>query len=421
MSDSTRKASQRKDVRADKPTPDFPLFRHALGYWSKKIRGRIHHFGRWGRVVKGVVTELEGDEHWQTALAKYSEQAEALYAGRTPRPKSEGGLTVKDLCNRFLNAKHNRLKSGEIGQRMFADYLDICQLIADTFGKDRVVADLAADDFEKLRALMAEKWGPVRLANGVVRVKSVFRYGVDNALVEKVRFGSEFVKPAASTLRKHKAASVVKMLEPGQVRKLIDAADVPMKAMIYLGLNCGFGNMDISTLPLSALDLDKGWLEFPRPKTGVKRRCKLWPETVSALKDAIAARPLPLHEQDAGLVFLNVRRLPWVRVMQRPVKDAAYDKTVRIDLITVAFARLVKRLSLPRVGFYALRHIFRTVADASRDQPACDAIMGHSDPSMAGHYRERIDDDRLAAVSEHVRKWLFAGTDAADLKLYAAG
>jgi hypothetical protein len=33
--------------------------------------------------------------------------------------------------------------------------------------------------------------------------------------------------------------------------------------------------------------------------------------------------------------------------------------------------------------------------------------MGHTDGSMASHYRERIDDSRLRAVADHVRAWLF--------------
>ena len=32
--------------------------------------------------------------------------------------------------------------------------------------------------------------------------------------------------------------------------------------------------------------------------------------------------------------------------------------------------------------------------------------MGHSDNTMASHYREPISDDRLEAVAEHVRKEL---------------
>jgi integrase len=59
------------------------------------------------------------------------------------------------------------------------------------------------------------------------------------------------------------------------------------------------------------------------------------------------------------------------------------------------------------VGFYTLRHVFRTVADAARDPVAVDLIMGHTDSSMGGRYRERIEDARLRAVADHVRAWLF--------------
>ena len=47
-----------------------------------------------------------------------------------------------------------------------------------------------------------------------------------------------------------------------------------------------------------------------------------------------------------------------------------------------------------------------TIGGDSRDQVAVDAIMGHSRDDMASVYRERIDDNRLRAVVERVRKWL---------------
>ncbi len=55
------------------------------------------------------------------------------------------------------------------------------------------------------------------------------------------------------------------------------------------------------------------------------------------------------------------------------------------------------------IGFYTLRHVFRTVADAAKDQPATDYIMGHEVPHMSSVYRETIDDERLRAVADHVR------------------
>jgi integrase len=58
-------------------------------------------------------------------------------------------------------------------------------------------------------------------------------------------------------------------------------------------------------------------------------------------------------------------------------------------------------------NFYALRHTFETIGGEARDQPAVDAIMGHARDDMASVYRERISDERLRAVVEHVRQWLF--------------
>jgi integrase len=71
---------------------------------------------------------------------------------------------------------------------------------------------------------------------------------------------------------------------------------------------------------------------------------------------------------------------------------------------------LLRRLGIDGrrgLGFYTLRHVHRTIADEAKDPAACDHIMGHARDDMASVYRERISDERLKAVSEHVRKWLW--------------
>jgi integrase len=77
--------------------------------------------------------------------------------------------------------------------------------------------------------------------------------------------------------------------------------------------------------------------------------------------------------------------------------------------ISAETAKLLKGLKLHRPGlnFYALRHTFETIAGETADQVAVNAIMGHTDESMAGAYRERIGDDRLQVVTNHVRGWLW--------------
>jgi integrase len=168
--------------------------------------------------------------------------------------------------------------------------------------------------------------------------------------------------------------------------------------MILLGINAGFGPADCGTLPVNAIDLDKGIVDFPRPKTGIPRRAVLWQESVSAIREAIAHRPQPASPEHANRVFITKYGAPWF-------KDST-DHT-----LTKEFAKLLRKLSIngrKGIGFYTLRHTFRTVADESKDQPAVDFVMGHEVPHMSAVYRETISDARLKAVSDHVRGWLFS-------------
>src|SRR5690606_7774981 len=66
-----------------------------------------------------------------------------------------------------------------------------------------------------------------------------------------------------------------------------------LRAMILLAINGGMGNFDCASLPMSAVNLETGWVNYPRPKTGVGRRFPLWPETAAAIQEAIDKRPEP--------------------------------------------------------------------------------------------------------------------------------
>ena len=210
-----------------------------------------------------------------------------------------------------------------------------------------------------------------------------------------IRYGPGFQRPSKKTLRLERAKQGPRMFEAHELRAILNAAGVPLKAMILLGVNCGFGNSDCGTLPLAAIDLDGARLNHARPKTGIGRRVPLWPETVQALKEALAKRPTPKQEANAGLVFVTQRGLSWA-------KDTADNP------ITKETRKLLDSLDINgHRNFYALRHTFETIGGEAKDQVAVDAIMGHADPSMGAHYRERISDERLRAVTNHVRQWLF--------------
>jgi integrase len=141
-------------------------------------------------------------------------------------------------------------------------------------------------------------------------------------------------------------------------------------------------------------------VDFSRPKTGIARRCILWPETVSAIREVMAERPSPKNEEDEASVFLTSRGGNW-------------HKETGGSYLSWKFGKLLRSLSIKGrsgLGFYTLRHTFRTVADEVKDQPAADFIMGHESSHMSSHYREKISDARLKAVTDHVRAWLYGST-----------
>jgi integrase len=263
---------------------------------------------------------------------------------------------------------------------------------------------------------MAKGWARVTLANEVRRVRTVFRYAEQNQLIAlPVRFGSEFKQPARKVLRLERAKMGPRMFETAELRAILGKAAMPLRAMILLAINCGLGNSDIANLPIKALDLQPGWADFPRPKTDIPRRCPLWAETIAAIREALDQRPKPKRQEHAGLLFITKYGGKWAQArIEKPDPKTAKRKMWSDDPVGKEFVKLLVSLKLkrPALSFYALRHTFETIGGDSRDQVAVDAIMGHSRNDMASAYRERIDDARLVAVTEHVRKWLFGKEEA---------
>jgi integrase len=389
-----RKPRRRQPKKPPKPYPEFPLFAHATKRWAKKILGKLHYFGKW--------------EDAKGALKKYLEQRDDLHAGRVPRIEEQEGSTLRDLCNRFLTYKRHLLDTRELSPQTFREYYAACERLLKVFGKHRLIADLHQEDFEKLRRHIAKQWGPIRLGNEIQRVRSIFKYSYDVELIEKpIRYGPGFKRPSKKVLRLARAKNGKRMFEREEILLMLLTASPPLEAMILLGVNAGLGNTDCASLEIRHLELDGGWLGFPRPKTGTDRRAKLWPETVAALREIIAKRARAKDEADTDLVFLTHRGGRWVKA----VAEKQPDETLKVkcdDAISKEMKKILNKLGINgRRNFYSLRHSFETAGGEVRDQVAVNAIMGHVDDSMAATYRERISDERLEAVGEHVRRWLF--------------
>ncbi len=388
MSKSSRKS------RLEKPRPDFPLFPHdptnpQRSRWAKKIRGSLVYFGK----------VLPDDPQGEKALALWLDQKDALLAGRKPRAHVEG-LTVGDLCNLWLEWKDARVRTGELSHRTLEQYKSLARIIIETFGRERAADDPGPEDFAKLRAVYAERWGPGHLATGVIITRSIWNWGYqDGKLKAPQQFGAAFSKPGAKAIRQQKLAAGPRMFTPEEVKALLAHASVNMRAMLLLGVQAGIGNTDLALAPIDAADLETGWLNLPRAKTAIPRRIPLWPETVAAIRDVLAHRPTPKPGAE-HLLFVTA-------------KHNSYEGKRRGNPIWQEFRKTAAAAGVTGRTFYDARRTFATVADGAKDPAAVSAIMGHAPKSgdMAAVYRQMVSDERLRAVVDVVHDWWF-GTGA---------
>ena len=402
-------SSATERVKPKKPSTSFPLTPHNNGQWCKKIRGQLHFFGVWADP--------------QGALDSYLKVAADLHAGRQPRLTTLSGneLMVKDVCNHYLTAQLRKVDAGEIGARWFEDCRRVIIDYAGNAGKTRLVSDLTPSDFlgyrqRLLRRGMAKKscgLGVHALNRAITVIKSMFTYAYEMDLIDRpMKYGNAFGKASKTIIRKNRNRREIedgkRLFTPENVIALLEAAEMPLKAMIFLGINGGFGNTDCSSLPVRVVSFSDSIIDFPRPKTGIGRTIPMWEETHDALCDALAMRPKPADPVLDQLFFLTRFGRPWVRQTTHRGEGESIDKVTYQDAIKQEFDRLLGKLGLKRrgIGFYTLRHTFRTWADEASDQHAVHRIMGHVIPGMAGEYVEKIELTRLRAVVDHVRSKL---------------
>jgi integrase len=354
------------------------------------------------------------------AKLEFDRQAPYLYDGKTPPEIVTSGPDIFDLRERFLEAKESAVTTGKLSPKTFPQYKRAADKLLLFFGEDRPLASLGPADFTLLYRHLDKAQHPVSLANEIRSIRIVLKYAFDSELIDKpFRFGPDFKAPGPEIIRRaeqsHQRQHGKRMFEAAQVRVMLEslggrgeyalpltAANVALRAMILLGLNGGLGQSDIGNLEKSHIDLQRGWLDFPRMKTAVERQIPLWPETVEAIRAALEVRRKPKSQADAQCVFLTRFGRRWVTVT--PTGGVT-------DTVGKCFSRLLTHLEMKRVrlSFYALRHATETIGGRCRDQVAVNWIMGHAPKSgdMSARYREGIDDDRLLAVTNTIREWLF--------------
>ncbi len=349
----------------------FPLTLHNTGQFCKKIKGKLYYFGA----------------NKQKALQRYLEQAAYLHAGKAPTPRSsQDRLSIKILCNLYLDHQESRAEIGEIQPRHVSDQILLLKDFVRFVGPNRPVSDISTIELQNYRKrLIKARKSPNTINNRIAAFKAMYNWALDNEVIVN-----------APRLKAVKKVTSPKQEKPTftvpQIHKMLHNASPQMKAMIWLGLNCGFGCTDCAELKWKNVNLQNGRVDFPRGKTGIGRNLPLWSETVRALNK------IPVSGE---LVFYTKRGNPWVRTVKGVGKDGK-EKYKKTNNVSKEFSKLMKKTGIKMekgVGFYTLRRTAATLTARSGDPFAVQRLLGHADLKMATTYVQDVSEQTDRAIN----------------------
>ena len=370
------KSNSKRKTRSDK----FPLTLHPTGQFCKKIKGKLYYFG----------TDKKN------ALERYLEQAAYLHTGKGAKPSSaNNNLSLKTVCNLYLDYQESRATIADITRSYVYDQTRLLRDFVRYIGPNHIVSNISTIDVQNYRKKLI-KTGKAAdtINNRITAVKAMYNWALDNGVINSIPNLKAIKKVAISKAEKP-------IFSMPQIQNLIENASIQMKAMIWLGLNCGFGCTDCAELRWENLDIKNARVCFPRGKTGIRRNLPLWPETIQALKNIT---------KSGDLVFYTPGGSPWVRTI-KSIDKTGREKYTKENAVSKKFSKLLKKTGIKTekgVGFYTLRRTAATLAAKSGDPFAVQRLLGHADLKMATTYVQDVS-EQADRVINNSRKFIIQG------------
>ena len=297
-----------------------------------------------------------------------------------------------------MQYQHARVLADNLTPIHYNEQIDSLNGLMAFLGQGCRIDSISTLDLQNYKSKLQSHYASVgRLNLNIGIMKAMFHWARKNDILENI--------PNIDAVSKGKVIhKEMYTFSSQQINKLLSAANVKMKAMIWLGLNCGFGCTDCGKLKWKDLDIQNGRVRLARNKTGVRRNLPLWPETIKALNELPRSGPC---------VFYTSQGHPWVRTVMKTNEDGEPEYSP-VNRISPTFSRLMKKAGIhaPKgMAFYALRRTAATIAARSGDPFAAQRLLGHVDLTMATRYVQDVS-EQTDRVIENSREYVIRGKDA---------
>lgn len=393
--------------RREKPTADWPFFwkpqPHGRGYWCRKVDGKQRSYG------------ADDDQ----AIARYKVDMARQTLGIQTNAAVDT-INAKTGANVYLNAQLKAVQNGTLKEGTFLETRKHLDIFVRSVGSKSLLSLLTPDDFEQVAAKIPPAKHRAR-EKLIIDVRAMYNHLVEKKhLTSRPDFGEGFRQLTMGEKRRVRAISAedrgTRVPTIADIHAILTVAYLPrQRAELLLALNGGLGAGDLGELRLRHWRQDHHALDFPRPKTGIRRIIPLWDETEAALREWLASderakAAARADEPNRDRVFLSRTGQPITRMIVTKTPDGIPKSAVRVSNPDCRLAKLQKRAKVSGWSFYGLRALARHLwlGAPSSDPTLVRVLMGRQmSDGNDEYYLRALFHGSLRPYVDHAYRQLF--------------
>jgi integrase len=232
------------------------------------------------------------------------------------------------------------------------------------FFKGKTIQDIGPEFVERYKAKRKTEVSPATVNRDLAFLKTMFNKAVEWGRLES--------SPVANVKKFKEPNSKERILGPGEMKRLIDAAANHLEPILIVALNTGMRRGEILSLKWENINLSKRCIHIEDSKSGKSRDVPM---------NALVVEALSAIAQNSGYVFPNPRT-------GGPIED-----------VKTAFKTACKRAEIKGLRFHDLRHTAATrMVEAMVDLVTVSKILGHSSIQMTMRYAHPTPENMRLAV-----------------------
>ncbi len=181
------------------------------------------------------------------------------------KKKVNGNMTLNEISDMYLKYQYTKLQANNLSARHHNDQIKSLHKLQEFLGKNCRIKGITTLSLQNYKRSLQKHYKSVfRLKLHLSIMKAMFHWAKKNDILNNI--------PNVDAISRVKEIHQDKFtFESAHIKKILSIADTKMQAMIWLGLNCGFGCTDCAYLKWTDLDLTNGRVVLPRRKTGIYR------------------------------------------------------------------------------------------------------------------------------------------------------